>query len=162
MVEITRSDKRPIILIPTFDIFVDLPSDRKGANLSRNLEAIDRTLEEALNRPVYKIEDLCVDVCRRLLDAHEYATNAEVRMHGEYMMKKRSPKTTSSARKYTIFTLMQVMRDGTKKTIGAMVIAMTACPVPGNFQDTAFGKLKKLGQRRRHSQIPGRHAHAHP
>ncbi len=27
MVEITRSDKRPIILVPTFDIFVDLPSD---------------------------------------------------------------------------------------------------------------------------------------
>ncbi len=148
MVEITRSDKRPIILIPTFDIFVDLPSNRKGANLSRNLEAIDRTLEEALNRPVYKIEDLCVDVSRRLLEVHEYATNAEVRMHGEYMMKKRSPKTNLECQEvYDIYADAIVTRGGpVRKTIGAQVIAMTACPCAQEIsRDTAFGKLKKLG-----------------
>ena len=34
LVEVSRVEKRPIILISNFDIFVDLPSDRKGANLS--------------------------------------------------------------------------------------------------------------------------------
>ena len=148
MVEITRSDKRPIVLIPTFDIFVDLPSDRKGANLSRNLEAIDRTLEEALNRPVYAIEDLCVDVSRHLLETHEYATNAEVRMHGEYMMKKRSPRTNMECQEvYDIYADAIVRRDGdVRKTIGAEVIAMTACPCAQEIsKETADKKLKKLG-----------------
>jgi GTP cyclohydrolase-4 len=148
MVEITRSDKRPIILIPTFDIFVDLPSYRKGANLSRNLEAIDRTLEEALNRPVYRIEDLCVDVSRRLLETHEYASNAEVRMQGEYMMKKKSPKTGLECQEvYDIYADAIVTRGGvTRKTIGAKVIAMTACPCAQEIsKETAFKKLQKLG-----------------
>lgn len=46
LVEIKRKDKRPIVLISTFDVFVDLPSDRKGANLSRNFEAVDEVLEK--------------------------------------------------------------------------------------------------------------------
>ncbi|HEY3274633.1 MAG TPA: GTP cyclohydrolase MptA [Methanocella sp.] len=148
MVEITRQDKRPIVLIPTFDIFVDLPSNRKGANLSRNLEAIDRILEDALNRPVYAIEDLCTDVSRRLLETHEYATNAEVRMRGEYMMKKRSPKTNLECQEvYDIYADAVVTRSGeVRRTIGAEVIAMTACPCAQEIsRDTAFGKLKKLG-----------------
>lgn len=148
MVEIMRQDKRPIVLIPIFDIFVDLPSNRKGANLSRNLEAIDRTLEDALNRPVYAIEDLCVDVSRRLLDTHEYATNAEVRMRGEYMMKKRSPKTNLECQEvYDIYADAVVTRSGeVRRTIGAEVIAMTACPCAQEIsRDAAFGKLKKLG-----------------
>ncbi|CAJ36038.1 GTP cyclohydrolase MptA [Methanocella arvoryzae] len=148
MVEITRSDKRPIILIPTFDIFVDLPSYRKGANLSRNLEAIDRTLEEALNQPVYRIEDLCVDVAKRLLETHEYASNAEVRMHGEYMMKKKSPKTGLECQEvYDIYADAIVVRGGIiRKTIGAKVIAMTACPCAQEIsKETAFKKLAALG-----------------
>jgi len=40
-------DNRPIVLISNFEVFVDLPSDRKGANLSRNFEVIDEVLEEA-------------------------------------------------------------------------------------------------------------------
>ena len=148
LVEITRSDKRPIVLIPTFDIFVDLPSTRKGANLSRNLEAVDRTLEEALNRPVYAIEDLCVDVARHLLETHEYAMNAEVRMRGEYMMKKRSPKTGLECQEvYDIYADATVARSGdVRKTIGASVIAMTACPCAQEIsRDAAFSKLKDLG-----------------
>ena len=148
MVEVTRPDKRPIILIPTFDIFVDLPSDRKGANLSRNLEAIDHTLEDALNRPVYRIEDLCVDVSRRLLGMHEYATNAEVRMRGEYMRKKKSPKTGMLCQEvYDIYADALVTRDGLiRKTIGAEVIAMTACPCAQEIsKETADKKLHNLG-----------------
>jgi GTP cyclohydrolase-4 len=148
MVEITRQDKRPIVLIPTFDIFVDLPSNRKGANLSRNLEAIDRILEEALNRPVYAIEDLCTDVSKRLLETHEYATNAEVRMRGEYMMKKRSPKTNLECQEvYDIYADAVVTRSGeVRRTIGAEVIAMTACPCAQEIsKETADKKLRKLG-----------------
>ena len=148
MVEVARRNKRPIILIPTFDIFVDLPSNRKGANLSRNLEAIDRTLEDMISRPIYRIEDLCVDISNRLLDSHEYATNAEVRMQGEYMMKKKSPMTGMECQEvYDIYADAIVTRNGIiRKTIGAKVIAMTACPCAQEIsRESAFNKLKALG-----------------
>ena len=51
LIEIAREGKRPIVLIARFNIFVDLPPDRKGANLSRNFETIDEVLEEADSRP---------------------------------------------------------------------------------------------------------------
>lgn len=149
MVEINRGEeKRPIVLIPVFDIFVDLPSYRKGANLSRNLEVIDKTLEDAVQQPVYAIEDLCVDVSKNLLDRHEYATNAEVRMKGEYMMKKKSPVTKMECQEvYDIYADAIVTRDGiVRKTIGAKVTAMTACPCAQEISlNTAYNKLKDLG-----------------
>lgn len=149
MVEINRGeDKRPIVLIPVFDIFVDLPSYRKGANLSRNLEVIDKTLEDAVQQPVYAIEDLCVDVSKNLLDRHEYATNAEVRMKGEYMMKKKSPVTKMECQEvYDIYADAIVTRDGiVRKTIGAKVTAMTACPCAQEISlGKAYNKLRALG-----------------
>ena len=52
LVKVERgNDERPVVLISNFEVFVDLPSDRKGANLSRNFEAIDEVLEEAINCP---------------------------------------------------------------------------------------------------------------
>ena len=44
LLKIERSgNKRPIILLPTFDAFVDLPSTQKGVHMSRNPEAISET-----------------------------------------------------------------------------------------------------------------------
>ncbi len=148
MVEIARGSKRPIILIPTFDIFVDLPSSRKGANLSRNLEVIDRVLEDAINKPVYAIEDLCVDISKDLLVHHEYASRAEVSMHGEYMMKRRSPVTDMECQEvYDICADAVALRDGLiAKGIGAQVTAMTACPCAQDIMKAqAEQKLRKLG-----------------
>jgi GTP cyclohydrolase-4 len=93
LVEIKRKDKRPIVLISTFDVFVDLPSDRKGANLSRNFEAVDEVLEKVLSTPIYEIEQLCSDIAYNLLGRHEYANQAEVRMRSEYMIRRASPST---------------------------------------------------------------------
>lgn len=148
MVEIARRSKRPIILIPTFDIFVDLPSNRKGANLSRNLEVIDRVLEDAIKKPVYAIEDLCVDISKDLLLKHEYASRAEVSMQGEYMIKRRSPVTDMECQEvYDICADAVAMRGGlTSKGIGARVTAMTACPCAQDIMKAqAEQKLRKLG-----------------
>lgn len=148
MVEIARGSKRPIILIPTFDIFVDLPSDRKGANLSRNLEVIDHVLEDAIKEPVYAIEDLCVDVAKGLLAKHEYSSRAEVSMQGEYMMKRRSPVTNMECQEvYDICADAVAIRGGLiSKGIGARVIAMTACPCAQDIMKAeAEQKLCNLG-----------------
>jgi GTP cyclohydrolase-4 len=45
------NDERPIVLISNFEVFVDLPSDRKGANLSRNFEVIDEVWRRPSTAP---------------------------------------------------------------------------------------------------------------
>ena len=45
LLQLERPNKRPIILLPTFDAFVDLPNNQKGVHMSRNPEAISEVLE---------------------------------------------------------------------------------------------------------------------
>lgn len=150
LVEVARKDKRPIVLVSTFDIFVDLPSDRKGANLSRNFEAIDEVLEEMIASPVYEIEDLCSEVAKRLIDRHEYALIAEVRMKSEYILKRETPATKLNCQEVVnIFAEAKAIRGKTltiRKLVGAEVLGITACPCAQEIMvDKARKELKALG-----------------
>lgn len=150
LVEVARKDKRPIVLVSTFDIFVDLPSNRKGANLSRNFEAIDAVLEEMITAPVYEIEDLCGEVAKRLIDRHEYALNAEVRMKSEYIIKRETPMTKIKCQEVVnIFAEARAVRGeelDVRKLVGAEVLGITACPCAQEImRDKAKKELKALG-----------------
>ncbi|OYR89479.1 GTP cyclohydrolase I FolE2, partial [Halorubrum distributum] len=46
LVKLARGDKRPIVLMAEFEVFVDLPSGRKGIDMSRNLATVDEILED--------------------------------------------------------------------------------------------------------------------
>ncbi|WNY25791.1 GTP cyclohydrolase MptA [Methanolapillus millepedarum] len=153
LVEIKRENKRPIILMSSFDIFVDLPSDRKGANLSRNFEAIDETLNNIFHLPVYEIEDLCGDIAENLIGRHEYASRAEVRMRSEYVLKRKSPATEIECQQFVDIFADAVAERGendscvrVQKMIGAEVMGMTACPCAQSMmQEEAEMQLQKLG-----------------
>ena len=150
LVEVARKDKRPIVLVSTFDIFVDLPSDRKGANLSRNFEAIDEVLEEMIASPVYEIEDLCSEVAKRLIDRHEYALIAEVRMKSEYVLKRETPATKLNCQEVVnIFAEAKAIRGNRltiRKLVGAEVLGITACPCAQEIMvDKARKELRSLG-----------------
>ncbi len=150
LVEVARKDKRPIVLVSIFDIFVDLPSNRKGANLSRNFEAIDEVLEEMIASPVYEIEDLCGEVAKRLIDRHEYALNAEVRMKSEYILKRETPSTKIKCQEVVnIFAEAKAVRGKTltiRKLVGAEVLGITACPCAQEImRDKAKKELRNLG-----------------
>lgn len=150
LVEVARSDKRPIVLVSTFDIFVDLPSDRKGANLSRNFEAMDEVLEETIKAPVYEIEDLCGEIAKRLIDRHEYALTAEVKMRSEYIIKRETPITKIKCQEVVnIFAEARAIRDeklNLRKLVGAEVLGITACPCAQEImRDKAKKELKELG-----------------
>jgi GTP cyclohydrolase IV len=150
LVKVARSGKRPVILISTFNMYVDLPSDRRGANLSRNFEVIDEVLEEMVKSPVLDIEDLCGEVARRLLDRHEYATRSEVHMDSELIVKRKTPKTEMTSQKVVkVFARAVAERNEkikVKKVIGAEVVGITACPCAQELMKTrAEAELRSLG-----------------
>ncbi|WP_457550439.1 GTP cyclohydrolase MptA [Archaeoglobus sp.] len=130
LVEVDVGKDRPIILISTFDIFIDLPPDLKGANLSRNLEAIYTTLEKATEKPVKGIEDLCVSLAEEVLKKHEYAEIAEVTMNAELIVRKRTPVTKLRTDEVVNISCEVFMnKEGKRRVfIGVEVVGATACP----------------------------------
>ena len=151
LVKVERgNDERPVVLISDFEVFVDLPSDRKGANLSRNFEAIDEVLKEAINCPVYEIEELCGEIAKRLLLRHEYATRAEVKMKSEYIVRRQTPVTKANGQEVVDIFAEAVARAGPagylRKTVGAEVLGMTACPCAQEImKEEVREELAKLG-----------------
>ena len=151
LVKVERgNDERPVVLISDFEVFVDLPSDRKGANLSRNFEAIDEVVEEAINCPVYEIEELCGEIAKRLLLRHEYATRAEVKMKSEYIVRRQTPVTKANGQEVVDIFAEAVARAGPagylRKTVGAEVLGMTACPCAQEImKEEVREELAKLG-----------------
>ena len=129
LVTIDREGKRPIVLMAEFEVFVDLPSWRKGADMSRNMEVIDETLEAAVSDDVGRVEDVCGDAAERLLEKHDYTTKAEVHMEAEYVTREETPAsgrpTQSTA---NIIASATADEDGISEEIGAEVTGMTVCP----------------------------------
>lgn len=158
LVKVERgNDERPVILISNFEVFVDLPSDRKGANLSRNFEVIDEVLEEATSCPVYEIEELCGEIAKRLLHRHEYATRAEVKMKSEYIVRRQTPVTRVTCQEVVdIFAEAEAQAGPSgylKKTVGAEVLGTTACPCAQEIlRDQVRQELLGLGISRKDAE----------
>ena len=129
LVKIARDGKRPLILMAEFEVFVDLPSGRKGIDMSRNMQVIDEILEDAVAEPTYRVEDMCGDTAERLLAKHDYTSKAEVRMTAELVLREDTPasdlQTQSTA---NIIASAVATEDGTREEIGAEVVGMTVCP----------------------------------
>jgi GTP cyclohydrolase-4 len=147
LVRVDRPDSDPIVLMAEFEVFVDLPSWRKGADMSRNMEVIDETLEAAVSERAYRVEDVCGDAAERLLEKHEYTTRAEVRMEAEFVTHERTPasdrKTQSTA---DIIASATADEDGTREEVGARVVGMTVCPCSQGMSTTrARETLRDLG-----------------
>jgi GTP cyclohydrolase-4 len=147
LVEIAREDDRPIVLKAEFEVFVDLPGWRKGADMSRNMEVIDETLEGAVEEPAYRVEDVCGDAAERLLDKHDYTSRAEVRMEAELVTKDETPvsgKPTQGT--VDILASATATGDGTRESIGVDVTGMTVCPCSQRMMsERARERLADLG-----------------
>ncbi|NKE34259.1 GTP cyclohydrolase I FolE2 [Natronococcus sp. JC468] len=129
LVKIAREEKRPIVLTAEFEVFVDLPSWRKGADMSRNMEVIDEILEDATRDEAYRVEEVCGEVAERLLGKHEYTSRAEVTMEAEFMRREQTPASDRETQHTVdIIASATATEEGTREEIGAEVVGMTVCP----------------------------------
>ncbi|QYZ79444.1 GTP cyclohydrolase I FolE2 [Methanofollis formosanus] len=151
LVEVSRPDKRPVVFISNFDVYVDLPGSLKGANLSRNFEVIDEVLQEAIDGKVTEIEELCSVVARKLLDHHEYAERTEIQMRSQFMVRRETPVSKTGCHEVVkVYARAVAKRNGEhpiiRKSIGAEVTGMTACPCAQDImKDHAIHVMQDLG-----------------
>jgi GTP cyclohydrolase-4 len=134
LLQLERKNKRPIILLPSFDAFVDLPSDQKGVHMSRNPEAISEVLETVAKDSTVDVESLCAKIVDKMMTKHEYAKRVEISMTTDFMFMKESPVTKNKTQEMSHLKAKAIgFRDDEgnvtiRKSIGAELIGMTVCP----------------------------------
>jgi len=147
LVMVSRKDERPLVFTAEFNVYVDLPSKRKGIDMSRNMEVTNEVLDDLTREPVVRMEDLCAEIARRLLKRHDYTTRAEVEMDAEYMYREETPVSKMETQGFADVHVSAIADgDGVRKSIGAEVTGTTACPcAQGMMQKDAGDKLRELG-----------------
>ena len=134
LLQLERKNKRPIILLPCFDAFVDLPSNQKGVHMSRNPEAISEVLETVAKDSTVDVESLCAKIVDKMMTKHEYARRVEISMTTDFMFMKESPVTKNKTQEMAQLKAKAIgIRDdegnvSIRKSIGAELIGMTVCP----------------------------------
>jgi len=116
-----------------FHVAVDLPSERKGSDLSRNAEILAEVVDETVTRPVEGLESACSTIARELLVRHPYANEASVEASAEYFLRKGISDAKRSFEDYTLVADARASRgpDGSvvlSRAVGAEAVGMTACP----------------------------------
>lgn len=150
LLKIERNQKRPIILLPEFEAFVDLPRDQKGIHMSRNPEAISEVLEEKLEKHAIEVESLCAEIANSLLEKHTYAKRVEVNMTSDFMFLRKSPVTKKNTQEMSKLMASAIgYREGKqvviRKMVGIEVVGMTVCPcAQESVRESSKQKLLKF------------------
>jgi len=124
---------RTHVLAVTFHVAVDLPSDRKGSDLSRDAEILAEIVDETVTRPVESLENACSSIASELLRRHPYASEASVDASAEYFLRQGISEEKRSFEDYTLAAEAHATRedDGAvtiRRAVGAEAVGMTACP----------------------------------
>jgi GTP cyclohydrolase-4 len=126
-------EEQPAIVVPIFDVYVDLPAHQKGIHPSRSYEATVE-LFTAQAEQLHHLEDLCADIAQEQLNRHDYASEAEVRAAADVVFARTTPET--KIRTYESCTmkaraLAKREENGSialRRWIGVSVSGITACP----------------------------------
>lgn len=138
-------------LVPILDLFVDLPSDKRGVHLSRNPESLHELLQEKGCFKADRIETFCEPIARRLLEKHHYANRAEVRLRSDYIVIRKPPNIGNLTQEpCKIFAVAIASRKNgaltLNKVVGVRVAGFTACPcTQGLLKALVEEKLARLG-----------------
>ncbi len=130
---VVRRDDGVHHLSATFRLAVDLPSERKGSDLSRNAELLAEIVDRTAEAPVGSLEAACSSIARELLVRHPYATEASVEASAEYFRRKGVSEEKRSFEDYLLLAEAHARRAGDgavglQRTVGAEAVGMTACP----------------------------------
>lgn len=128
-----RRPGRVVTLSASFSVAVDLPSVRKGSDLSRNAEVLAEVVDDTAQHPVGSLEEACARIAAELLRRHAYATESVAAAVADYYRTRSVPGGRSALEDYRLFADARGRRSDAggvevRRSIGGEVIGMTACP----------------------------------
>ncbi|AKA49489.1 hypothetical protein IX51_10730 [uncultured archaeon] len=123
---IIRRGEREIHLYSTIDVFVDVPASRKGADLSRTIEAIENVTDQPAK--VSGVEFLAEDIAEKVLSKFPYSTRSEVHLEADYFSERSPEDGKKHMVKYRIISRSVASKDSSVTSIGIIVHGINACP----------------------------------
>jgi len=126
-------NNKPVVVVPVFNVFINLPANQKGIHASRSYEVIAEVLSEHAGRR-YKLEEICAAIASELLKRHGYASRSEVQARGEAVYEKKTPRTEIlTYESCHILAKAIAYREkndsvSVKRFVGVRVTGITACP----------------------------------
>lgn len=114
--------------VPKIELTIDLPASRKGAHMSRLVEAITEAIEEGSRLTHYSLEALGKDILAKLMTKHPF-TSGEVTIQTDLVVFRKTPvtcKTTSETHEVTV--KVSANKGRFKKTLTVKVTGNTVCP----------------------------------
>ena len=111
------------------DCFVDLPSDQKGAHMSRFEEVINDAIGEVvLRESPFRAETLAQHIAERIR-SRQRAERAEVTIAARYPEHKPAPVSGVQTQEiYTLYGRAACTAAGTRRVVGVSATGITACP----------------------------------
>ncbi|MGC9071118.1 MAG: GTP cyclohydrolase I FolE2 [Acidilobus sp.] len=120
-----KSPSGPLQLTVSLDLFVEISSERKGAHLSRNVDAVN--LLERIPEESWSLEGFADTLHKELLELHPYSASATVRLRTTYWAIAKAIGLESLEPVY-----VQVVVNGDRSSkmysISVTVKGMTVCP----------------------------------
>ncbi|MFG1449739.1 MAG: GTP cyclohydrolase MptA [Thermoplasmataceae archaeon] len=125
-IRIQRSG-RSINLTASINIFADIPSSRKGADFSRNIEAINEVI--LAEKVTDGVESLALRLARKVLEKLPYSNRCAVEIEAEYLRETRDRGDRVAVIPSVLIGRATVLRDGNySKGLWARIKGITACP----------------------------------
>lgn len=112
----------------TIDAFVDLPPNKRGVHMSRNIEAFIEAIDAVRTTPHPSVEKLLDRVCDMLLAKHEYSTTVEVVARTAYFYEVEFAGVPASETADVEIKAVKRRDGGSLYTIRVSLVGMTVCP----------------------------------
>ncbi|KAA8922283.1 GTP cyclohydrolase MptA [Thermoplasma sp.] len=106
----------------TINLFVNIPPERKGADMSRAVESIQKVLNNM--SPTDKIGDIGLEICEEALLRFNYSERAHCKIDIRYYKKDKEGYLEYQMYVNTIRSRKEIL----KNEIGISYVSMTACP----------------------------------
>lgn len=127
IIRIKHKDKDNLFY-STFDIFVDLLPEQKGAHMSRFDETITQIIDETIRKKSMVIEDFATYMAE-MARKRQRANRAEVRIKAKYPVDETAPGSGKKTQKInTIIGWAVSGREGSRHLVGVETNGMTVCP----------------------------------
>ncbi len=124
---------KQVIIVPVFQMYVDLPAEQRGIHVSRSYDVMTEILHKYAGKP-YDLEDICAEIAEELLERHPTATQAEARAVADAIVEKKTPQSRHAT--FESFKLggrakarrMNGDEMEVRRWVSIDVVGMTACP----------------------------------
>lgn len=114
--------------VPSFDVFIDLPKDKKGVHMSRLVESIGEAVNSEAACKHETFENLERDIIEQLWGKHKF-TRAEVGLKTALVVERKTPVSKKATMETHDVAVKTICENGKyRKVLNVWVVGNTACP----------------------------------